>query len=201
MEYYDVDDVLRELTLDEEDLKRLVSEGELRAYRQEGRMVFRRADVEEFRGRGADVPAADLETSVPDLDFAVEDAPTAAFGLEDLMVEEDVAVPSSAAVEDPDPTGGPLEIVEGPATAADGEPPPPPDPGDARGPHTDEGALPVPPSRWAPWALASAALVLAGIGWLLADLARLETLTHPGRPTSVSDWMRGAIGLERTLAE
>ncbi|MDQ7778404.1 MAG: hypothetical protein RDV41_01685 [Planctomycetota bacterium] len=49
VEYFSFDDVLGELQLNEEDLKRMVSEGELRAFRDENKMKFRKDDVENLK--------------------------------------------------------------------------------------------------------------------------------------------------------
>lgn len=101
--YFSFEDVLGELQLDEEELKRMVSEGELRAFRDENKMKFRRDDVENLKkgkvteptvvlpseGGGdvddttdtvldfADEALGPDETAVPDLDLgATEDTET-----------------------------------------------------------------------------------------------------------------------------
>lgn len=48
-EYYSFEDVLKELSVDEEELKRMVSEGELRAFRSENKMKFKAEDVENLK--------------------------------------------------------------------------------------------------------------------------------------------------------
>ena len=48
-EFYSFEEALRELSLREEELKRLVSEGEIRAFRDAGTMKLRRADVDTLR--------------------------------------------------------------------------------------------------------------------------------------------------------
>ena len=45
-DYFSFEDVMSELELSEEDLKRMVSEGELRAFRDENKMKFKKEDVE-----------------------------------------------------------------------------------------------------------------------------------------------------------
>src|SRR5262245_54078054 len=45
-EFYTFDEVLKRLGIDETKLKRLVSEGEIRAFREGDQMKFRRGDVE-----------------------------------------------------------------------------------------------------------------------------------------------------------
>ena len=46
MEYYSFDKVLTELQMEEDELKRLVSEGEIRAFRDEDKMKFKRSDID-----------------------------------------------------------------------------------------------------------------------------------------------------------
>jgi len=48
-DFYSFDEALDELKLKEEELKRLVSEGEIRAFRKGDTMKLRRADVENLR--------------------------------------------------------------------------------------------------------------------------------------------------------
>jgi excisionase family DNA binding protein len=48
-EFYSFDEALKQLRLKEEELKRLVSEGEIRAFREGGTMKLRRTDVETLR--------------------------------------------------------------------------------------------------------------------------------------------------------
>ena len=48
-EYFSFEDVLGELELGEEDLKRMVSEGELRAFRDENKMKFKQEDVDALK--------------------------------------------------------------------------------------------------------------------------------------------------------
>lgn len=45
-EYYSFERVLKELQIEEEELKRLVSEGEIRAFRDEDKMKFKKSDIE-----------------------------------------------------------------------------------------------------------------------------------------------------------
>jgi hypothetical protein len=75
-EFISFDKVLRELKLQEEELKRLVSEGEIRAFRDQDKMKFKKDDVDRFRR--AQVAAKD-ET------LSKEDVP------EELVFDEDDA--------------------------------------------------------------------------------------------------------------
>jgi hypothetical protein len=49
MEYYSFERVLKELLIEEDELKRLVSEGEIRAFRDEDKMKFKRSDIDGIR--------------------------------------------------------------------------------------------------------------------------------------------------------
>jgi hypothetical protein len=70
------DKVLRELQMQEEELKRLVSEGEIRAFRDQDKMKFKKEDIERFR-RARDASKDDT--------LAKEDVP------EELVFDEDDA--------------------------------------------------------------------------------------------------------------
>ena len=50
--FYSFEEALKELRLKEEELKRLVSEGEIRAFRQGDTMRLRQSDVEALVGDG-----------------------------------------------------------------------------------------------------------------------------------------------------
>ena len=67
-DFYSFDEALDELKLKEEELKRLVSEGELRAFRKGDTMKIRRADVELLRSE-LDSDVADLDETVDELVF------------------------------------------------------------------------------------------------------------------------------------
>lgn len=71
-EYYSFEKALEELNLKEEDLKRLVSEGEIRAFRDEDKMKFKKADVDKLKSAtaGAAKPSdASADTLADDLIF------------------------------------------------------------------------------------------------------------------------------------
>jgi excisionase family DNA binding protein len=67
-DFYSFDEALDELKLKEEELKRLVSEGEIRAFRKGDTMKLRRADVETLRAE-LDVDVVDLDDSADELVF------------------------------------------------------------------------------------------------------------------------------------
>ena len=51
-EFYTFDEVLRQLNIDENRLKRLVSEGEIRAFREGDQMKFKKGEIDNLAGRG-----------------------------------------------------------------------------------------------------------------------------------------------------
>ena len=63
-EFYTFDEVLKRLAINESKLKRLVSEGEIRAFREGDQMKFRKTDVENLDVTGA---RSEEETGVIDL--------------------------------------------------------------------------------------------------------------------------------------
>ena len=63
-EFFTFDEVLKRLAINESKLKRLVSEGEIRAFREGDQMKFRRTDVENLDVTGA---RSEEETGVIDL--------------------------------------------------------------------------------------------------------------------------------------
>ena len=107
VDYFSFEDVMSELELGEEELKRMVSEGELRAFRDENKMKFKKEDVESLKkGRITEptiilpsTPSSETtDETVLDLDIGQEtaalsdtSAQLAAVGKKD---EEDLVVPS-----------------------------------------------------------------------------------------------------------
>lgn len=71
-DYFSFDDVVNELKVSEDDLKRMVSEGEIRAFRSDNKMKFRKEDIEQIRkGKTAEptiiLPASDSAETSTDL--------------------------------------------------------------------------------------------------------------------------------------
>jgi len=101
-DFYSFDEALDELKLKEEELKRLVSEGELRAFRKGDTMKIRRADVELLRAE-LDADVADLDDTVDELVFEDDSDLDADAGMatqeldvETLVDEEEPAAPARA---------------------------------------------------------------------------------------------------------
>ena len=68
-DFFSFDEALDRLRLKEEELKRLVSEGEIRAFREGETMKLRRADVEDLRSELMGGEIVDLEDAAEDLIF------------------------------------------------------------------------------------------------------------------------------------
>jgi hypothetical protein len=103
-EFISFDKVLRDLQMQEEELKRLVSEGEIRAFRDQDKMKFKKEDVERFR-RARDVSQDETlaKEEVPEeLVFDEDDAnqevgmATAAIA-DDSFLEEEVTTTTTKA--------------------------------------------------------------------------------------------------------
>ncbi|HPY74314.1 MAG TPA: hypothetical protein PLB63_02735 [Planctomycetota bacterium] len=81
MEYYSFEKVLRELQMEEDELKRLVSEGEIRAFRDDDKMKFRKSDIDGLKKGRMTEPTIILPSGEP------EDSEDS----EVLLVEEDTS--------------------------------------------------------------------------------------------------------------
>ena len=68
-EFFSFDEALRELRLKEEELRRLVSEGEIRAFREGDTMKLRRSDVENLRSELSGGEVVDLGGAGEELVF------------------------------------------------------------------------------------------------------------------------------------
>ena len=120
MDYFSFEDVMKELELGEEELKRMVSEGELRAFRDENKMKFKKEDVESLKkGRITEptiilpsTPSSETtDETVLDLDIGQEtaalsdtSAQLAAVGGKGRHEEEDLIVPSEEVGSDQEET-------------------------------------------------------------------------------------------------
>lgn len=59
-DFYSFEKVLRELHIQEEELKKLVSEGEIRAFRDDDKMKFKKEDIERFKtGSRSNLPTVE----------------------------------------------------------------------------------------------------------------------------------------------
>ena len=96
-EFYSFDEVLRQLNIDENRLKRLVSEGEIRAFREGGQMKFKRGEIDGLAGRSGR-GSQTSETSLTEISLEDDDSqPTVNVGAgvgdtlgDDLLSEPDL---------------------------------------------------------------------------------------------------------------
>jgi len=98
-EYYSFEEVLKDLALEESELKRLVSAGEIRAFRDKNTMRFKAEDVARLKTVR---PAEDVE--LDDLDLDLDDAAPATVEAvvsetEELVLEDAPAAPADEVVE------------------------------------------------------------------------------------------------------
>jgi len=94
-DFFSFDEALSELRLKEEELKRLVSEGEIRAFRKGDTMKLRRSDVEALRTELSGGEVVDLGDSTEDLVFeddADDESGMATQEIADVdtIIEEDI---------------------------------------------------------------------------------------------------------------
>ena len=78
-EFYSFDEVLRQLNIDENRLKRLVSEGEIRAFREGDQMKFKRNEIDDLGGRGKR-GGQTSETSLTEISLEDDSSPTVNIG-------------------------------------------------------------------------------------------------------------------------
>jgi hypothetical protein len=126
-DYYSFDEVLKNLELEEDELKRLVSAGEIRAFRDKDTMRFKAEDIARLQGdKGAedDLALDDLELELED-DLELEPEPLAAVaddedtlvleeagGVEELLLEDEPTL--DGGVEELDLGGAPDEPAAAP---------------------------------------------------------------------------------------
>jgi len=132
-EFISFDKVLRELQMQEEELKRLVSEGEIRAFRDQDKMKFKKEDIDRFRktrpsAKDATMGAAEVpEELVFDEDDANQEVgmATAAISDDSFLEEEQpkaapapkaparTARPAAAAASGRKPRASSVQVDEG----------------------------------------------------------------------------------------
>jgi len=78
-EFYTFDEVLRQLSIDESRLKRLVSEGEIRAFREGDQMRFKRSEIDTLAGRVGE-GGRTSDTSLTEISLEDESQPTVNVG-------------------------------------------------------------------------------------------------------------------------
>lgn len=105
-DFFSFDEALNQLNLKEEELKRLVSEGEIRAFREGDTMKLRRADVENLKKELMGGEVVDLGGAGEDLvfedDLKLEEAGMATEEISDMdtLLEEEVEDVGEVALEE-----------------------------------------------------------------------------------------------------
>ena len=105
-EFYSFDEALKQLRLKEDELKRLVSEGEIRAFREGETMKLRRSDVESLRSELSGGEVVDLgdvkEELVFEDDAALDEAGMATQEIADVetILDEPVEEVAEIAIEE-----------------------------------------------------------------------------------------------------
>ncbi|MBM3977824.1 MAG: helix-turn-helix domain-containing protein [Planctomycetes bacterium] len=118
-DYLSFEQALDALRLKEEELKRLVSEGEIRAFRQGDTMRLRRADVDNLRTELSGGEVVDLGENAPELVFEDEGELQAGMATEEItevetIVDEPAAEAAETVIEDePEPEPEPEPVDEG----------------------------------------------------------------------------------------
>ncbi|MFH1227412.1 MAG: helix-turn-helix domain-containing protein [Planctomycetota bacterium] len=101
-DFYLFEDVLKELKLNESELKRMVSEGEIRAFRDADKIKFKKSDIDDIRQGKSIEPTVILppgEIEIPDAktggDALVDEDTTSDIGAtEEMMIDGEITVPS-----------------------------------------------------------------------------------------------------------
>ena len=107
-EFFSFDEALSELRLKEEELKRLVSEGEIRAFREGETMKLRRGDVEALRselggGEVVDLGEPSEELVFEDDNFADAGMATEEISEVDTIIEDDIEDVGEIDIEEAEP--------------------------------------------------------------------------------------------------
>lgn len=109
-QFYSFEEALRELRLKEEELKRLVSEGEIRAFREGDTMRLRRTDVESLRSELTGGEVVDLGDMKEDLVFE-----------DDVLIAEDSGMATQEIGMSTEEMGGVETVIDEPDLLEDEE--------------------------------------------------------------------------------
>lgn len=115
-EFFSFDEALDELRLKEEELKRLVSEGEIRAFRKGDTMKLRKSDVEALRSELTGGDVVDLGEGGEELVFEDDTDDDSGMATQeiadvDTIIEEDVEDVGEIDLEDDEPETVPVAPV------------------------------------------------------------------------------------------
>lgn len=127
-DFFSFDEALSELRLKEEELKRLVSEGEIRAFREGETMKLRRGDVEALRSELGGGEVIDLgepsEEIVFEDDNLADEAGMATEEISDVdtIIEDDIEDVGEIEIEEDEPIAASTVRRSAPRAAAAAEP-------------------------------------------------------------------------------
>ncbi|MDA1195575.1 MAG: helix-turn-helix domain-containing protein [Planctomycetota bacterium] len=211
-EFYSFDEVLRQLNIDENRLKRLVSEGEIRAFREGGNMKFKRGEIDGLAGR-AGRGGQTSETSLTEISLEDDSQPTvnvrAGRGQtlsDDLLEEPDLTasgglqtaeISSQDTFIDQGDVGmstEPIDFTEDDALGDDDEIE---DIGVSRGGRGGGGSRPAPRQRVVMEEPRTGALTYVGLFFAaVVSICALLVVTSigKGQPNKVTDWFAVNIG-------
>ena len=206
-EFYSFDEVLKRLKIDEQRLKKLVSEGEIRAFREGAEMKFRKMDIDNMdrtrpvAGSEDATAAVDLsaggvqqsETLTDDLIFDEGDdvgnkeagMATAEISSQDTFVDEGVGMSTEPLEVDGAAEVAPAQKKKGARPAAGG-----PATRSSRAPRAEEEEKPV-ETGWAV-ALALSSLILLGAVFVTWDVAQSDKGTASA--SGFSKWVGDTFG-------
>lgn len=124
-DYYSFDEVLNDLKLEEDELKRLVSAGEIRAFRDKNTMRFKAEDIARLRAQKVapqDVELDDLELELEDdTELGASAVTDAGVSAETLDLGE-ISASEELVLEEASPTGEIIDLGDGGLEAAPAEP-------------------------------------------------------------------------------
>jgi hypothetical protein len=127
-EFFSFDEALDELRLKEEELKRLVSEGEIRAFRKGDTMKLRKSDVESLRAELSGGEVIDLGDATEELVFEDDAALDDEAGMAteeiadvDTLIEDDIEDVGELELDDDDGVTRVAPVRRGVGSAKDDE--------------------------------------------------------------------------------
>lgn len=123
-DYYSFDEVLNDLKLEEDELKRLVSAGEIRAFRDKNTMRFKAEDVARLRGQRGGPEDAGLDDLELELEEDATVASVSSTGISSVESIDlgDMPQVDELVLEESSPTGEVIEIGGLEAESAAAEP-------------------------------------------------------------------------------
>jgi hypothetical protein len=183
-EYYSFEEVLKDLKLEENELKRLVSAGEIRAFRDKNTMRFKAEDIARLRTSPTepqDMQLDDLELDLDDTAAAPAEPAAPEMQSEELVLEETVVEDSGLQVEEVDLSAEPETPARGRGRASSRR---------ATAEVVAPAAVAEPEGKDSP--LIVGALIVGVVLLILANFVILDAVT--GKATGLSGTVSGMFG-------